>query len=469
MTTPTFADALADPQLLGCPPFDRLDSWARWMVAARALYGEPLADDERAIFTEHTGRPYDPPPGGYAEAVFIVGRQSGKSRVAAALAAYVAITSPREPDRTPVYALLVAQDQRASMRALYRYASAPYELQPLLRAVVSSRTESTLTLTTGCTIAAYPCRPASIRGLRARVAILDELAHFRSSENTPMDTEMLRAVRPTLATTGGKLVVLSSPYWSAGALYDLHRRHFGRADSSTLVWVGTAPAMNATLPADYLQRLEAEDPEAYRSEVLAEFRQGLTALFDADAIAACVADWRELPPVDGVQYHGFSDPSGGRQDAFTLAIGHRDDDRAVVDCMRVWPAPFDPAAVIGEAARVLRSYGCQDVEGDRYAGAFPAEAFRAHGITYRTAMLDRSGLYLELLPAVNAGRVILPHEPRLLRELRGLERRRGSAGRDRVDHVRGAHDDAANAVAGCVYGLVGRPRVPHARVAPLML
>ena len=456
--TPTFAEALADPQLLGGPPFDRLDSWHRWLVAARAIYGEPLDDDEQVIFTEHTGRPYDPPPGGYAETVLIVGRQSGKSRVAAALAAYTALTGVPERDRTPTYALLIAQDARAAMRSLYSYATAPFENQPLLRAVVANRTESTLMLSTGCAVAAYPCRPASVRGLRARVVVLDELAHFRNSDLTPMDNEMLRAVRPTLATTGGKLVVLSSPYWSAGALYDLHKRHYGNADSSTLVWVGTAPQMNATLPAGYLKRLEAEDPEAYRSEVLAEFRQGLTALFDGDALESCMADWREQPPAPGVRYEAFTDPSGGRQDAFTLAIGHRDAETAVVDCLRVWPAPFDPASVCGEAAGVLRRYGCQRVEGDRYAGAFPAEAFRAHGVSYQTAELDRSALYLELLPHVNAGRVVFPHDARLLRELRGLERRRGSVGKDRVDHVRGGHDDAANAVAGVVYRLIGKPR-----------
>jgi hypothetical protein len=76
---------------------------------------------------------------------------------------------------------------------------------------------------------------------------------------------------------------------------------------------------------------------------------------------------------------------------------------------------------------------------------------------YRVADLDRSALYLELLPSLNAGAVELPDDARLLRELRGLERRRGSAGRDRVDHRPGEHDDRANAVAGVV-ALLGRPR-----------
>jgi hypothetical protein len=42
---------------------------------------------------------------------------------------------------------------------------------------------------------------------------------------------MLRALRPALATTEGKLILLSSPYAQNGALYDLHRKHFGSDDS----------------------------------------------------------------------------------------------------------------------------------------------------------------------------------------------------------------------------------------------
>jgi hypothetical protein len=30
----------------------------------------------------------------------------------------------------------------------------------------------------------------------------------------------------------------------------------------------------------------------------------------------------ERPPVPGIQYSAFTDPSGGSSDAFTLAVGH---------------------------------------------------------------------------------------------------------------------------------------------------
>jgi hypothetical protein len=50
--------------------------------------------------------------------------------------------------------------------------------------------------------------------------------------------------------------------------------------------------MNPSFPADYLARTEQGDPEAYRSEVLGEFRAGLSTLLDPEAIAACVASER---------------------------------------------------------------------------------------------------------------------------------------------------------------------------------
>jgi hypothetical protein len=449
----TILDALRDPALFGgLPAFRDLTTWSRWLVFLAALYGLPLTRDEERVFCEHTGRSrYAPPPGGYREAACIVGRQSGKTRVAATLAAFEAATATTEPDATETYALLVAQDQRAALRSLFTYARAPFERVPVLSRSVRDRRAEAVTLDSGCVLAAYPCRPQSVRGLRARVVVLDELAYYRSSEGYPTDTEMLRAVRPTLATTGGRLVVLSSPYAQSGALYDLHRRHFGRDGSDVLVWVGAAHVMNPTLPADYLRRMERDDPEAYRSEVLAEFRAGVSAFLDPDALAACVANAvRERAPRADVDYCGVYDASGGRHDAAAVGIAHAEGKRAILDALRAWPAPHNPAGVVGEACELLRRYGIREVHGDRYAAEFVAEQFRAHGIDYVPSERDTSAMFLELLPLVNAERVVLLDQPELLRELRGLERRRGASGRDRVSHPPGGHDDRAAAAAGAV-------------------
>src|SRR5262249_31060672 len=94
--------------------------------------------------------------------------------------------------------------------------------------------------------------------------------------------------------------------------------------------------------------------------------------------------------------------------------------------------------------------------GDRFAGEWPREQLRAHGIEYVLADKPKSDYYLGLVAHINAGAVELPDDAELLRELRGLERRRGPSGRDRVDHRPNAHDDRANAVAGVAEMLLSK-------------
>jgi hypothetical protein len=461
----TYVQALEDPQLLGALPcFRNLTPWRRWIVFLRALEGLPLDEEQQAVFRHHTGRTiYAPSAGGYREAAVITGRQSGKTRIASAIQVVDALRSTPEADGTSLYAVSVAQDLRASLRTMFSYATAPLERIPLLRTLVRSATTTTAELRTGVTIAAYPCRPAAVRGLRARIVVADELAFYVGSDGNPTDKLMLQAVRPMLATTNGRLVILSSPYGQAGALYDLHQQHFGRDDAPVLVWQATAPEMNPLLPADYLQRMALDDPDAYRSEVLGEFRAGLAALFDADRLEAAIdRDVHErLPERRQTYFAGFDAASGqrGGGDAATLAIAHHESPGvAVLDCLRVWEPPFAPNEMIASAAAELARWRLTSVEGDAWAPGFVEDAFRSAGVRYVKTDRTRSEYYLELLPLINAGRVRLLDRPDLLRELRGLERQRGAGGKDRVDHRRGAHDDRANATAISLVRAAGRVR-----------
>jgi hypothetical protein len=243
----TILDALHDRNLFGAlAPFRDLSTWTLWEAFLAVVYGLPLSRAQLATFRAHTGRS-EPRPCGYDETIAIVGRQSGKTQIAAMLAVFEAIRAERTPG-AELFALLIAQDQRAALRTLFRYAQAPFEASPMLGRSVVNQTADTVALETGVTIAAYPCRPASVRGLRARAVVVDELAFFISTDGRPTDTEMLRALRPTLATTGGRLIVLSSPYGQSGALWELHRRHYGKDESTTLVWKASAPDMNPTHP-----------------------------------------------------------------------------------------------------------------------------------------------------------------------------------------------------------------------------
>ena len=118
--------------------------------------------------------------------------------------------------------------------------------------------------------------------------------------------------------------------------------------------------------------------------------------------------------------------------------------------------PTSPAGIVAEYAQVLSRYGIKAVTGDRYAGRWPRDEFLKHGVRYDVSELDRSALYLEMLAAMNSGRVELPPDDALARQLTALERRASRSGRDAIDHPPGGHDDRANAVAGLVASLTKR-------------
>jgi hypothetical protein len=86
-------DALSTPDLFG--PFFPAPAWDAWRVFCAALAGLPVSEADQALFTSCTGR-QTPPATPAREAWVICGRRSGKSRIAAAIAAYTAALAPTD-------------------------------------------------------------------------------------------------------------------------------------------------------------------------------------------------------------------------------------------------------------------------------------------------------------------------------------------------------------------------------------
>ena len=78
----------------------------------------------------------------------------------------------------------------------------------------------------------------------------------------------------------------------------------------------------------------------------------LAGHLDRAVVEAAVVPGRfELPPVSGVRYFGFVDPSGGSSDSMTLAISHREKNGvAVLEAISERRSPFSPEDVTGEFA-----------------------------------------------------------------------------------------------------------------------
>jgi hypothetical protein len=283
------------------------------------------------------------------------------------------------------------------------------------------------------------------------------MAFWRTDDDSANpDTEIINALRPSLATTGGLLLALSSPYARRGELWKQHRLHFGKDHDPILVWQAPTQVMNPAIPSDIIERAEAEDEAAAAAEYGGEFRSDIAAFIPREAIDAVVAPGRvDLPRVARVEYRCFLDFAGGSGgDSATLAVAHtehRDDVQIeVLDAIREIRPPFSPESACREFADVMTTYGIGRATSDKWGGQFPIEHMAKLGITVEPSAKPKSDLYRELLPLVNSRRVELPDVPRLTNQLASLERRTARGGRDSIDHAPGAHDDLANAAAGAL-------------------
>ncbi len=463
----TVLDAMADEQLFG--RWFRAPSWRRWMVFLAAIHGLPreaLApfdvspDEALDRFVEHTGRSQWP-TGPCEQPVVIKGRRAGFSRLMTADAVYRATCRDHAlvSGERGVYMLLGADLRQAHI--LHRYARTYLREIPLLVPLLVRETTDILELSNGVTIEARPSSFRTVRGVTLIGAVVDELAFMGVEDAALSDAELLTALKPALATTGGPLICGSSPHAKKGELWRLFRAYWSRDDApDVLIWRATSQQMNPTLPDRLVARALADDEAAARAEWLGEFRDDVVNLLDREVIESLVeAGVTQRPYASARRYFAHVDPSGGRGDAMTVCVCHREGDRVLVDYLGERKPPFDPHQVTDDFARALiDGYGLRSCQVDAYGAQWVTSAFAAAGVTTRQAERTTSEHFLELVPMVVSGRLTLLDEPRLVTQLANLERRVTRGGREQVGHPSGQHDDLAAALAGAVAQAARPPR-----------
>ena len=243
-------------------------------------------------------------------------------------------------------------------------------------------------------------------------------------------------------------------------LWEVFNRHHGAGgDPLILVAHGASRTLNPSLPQRVVDRALEKDRTRATAEYLAEFRTDVEGFVALEVVEGCVGDHREMLPAAGVTYRAFVDPSGGSEDAMTLAVAHkttRPDERVIVDAVREVRPPFSPSAVVDDFAVLLKSYRVSKrCWRSLRRRVVVKEPFRKHGINYEVCKQHKTDLFRDMLPLLNAGHITLPRHDRLIAQIVGLERRVSRAGRDSIDHAPGAHDDIANAVSGVVGAISG--------------
>lgn len=461
----TILEAIKDEHLFR--PFlgDSLESWRPWSIALRSLYGLPVKSDTgKELIQRCTGRPAETlPESGFSTALFLVGRRSGKSRISSVIGAFEALFGGHETRLAKGESGVVAivSPSRYQSSIVWKYLRAIFDV-PLLRQELIGTQESaqTMTLRNGIEIRILVGDWRTIRGPSVVCAIVDEVCFFGLTEESKVrsDTELVRAIRPALMTTRGKLIAISSKYarkgWAYGQWLRQHGCNQGVSPSfapawTTLVWDSPSIVMNPTLPQAEIEAAYAEDPAAARSEFGGEWRDDVSEFVPRSLVESLVIKGRkELCHRPGVSYVAFCDLSGGRHDDAALAIAHREGHKVILDFAKLWRAPFNPNEIIGKMAEELKRFGMRLVTGDNYAAEFVATSFRSQGLNYTKAEMNKSELYRELLPRLCSGEIELLDDETLIDQIAGLERRTRSGGNDIIDHPPGGRDDLANVIAG---------------------
>lgn len=458
---PTLRQALADQNLLGALLPGK--SWNNWRLFFRVLMGDvaDLTPEGQAIVTTCTGLEASQLRSvPYRYATVVAGRRSGKNRAASVLALYLSCfvdySQSLAPGETGILQLLATD--RYQSRVAFSYIADSIRAVPLLHQQVSEIFKDSITLKNRVRIETQTSDFRALRGRTLVGGVCDELA-FWPQEGISPDSEILGALEPAMITIPTAIrLIISSPYSRRGVLWENYSKYFGKAGSDELVWRAKTQLMNPTANKERIERDFQNDFARSLSEWNAEFRSDVSGLFDLQSIQdVTVAGRREIPPLPHINFYAHADPSGGKADSFSLAVGFVEKGIATLACLREAKPPFSPESVVREFAQTLKMYRCFSVKGDRYSGEWCAEQFAKNGIQYEPSELTTSENYSALLPVIMSKRCELLDHETLQHQLVSLERRTSRGARDTITHPPGvhSHDDIAASVAGLIAQLTG--------------
>jgi hypothetical protein len=213
------------------------------------------------------------------QTILLCSRQSGKSTICATLAAH-------EAEYRPGSLVLLLSPSLRQSGELYR------KLRTIRLALgddacpVVEESALRLELANGSRVVCLPGREQTIRGF-SNVALLIE------DEASRVDDLLYEAIRPMLAVSGGRIVLLSTPFGERG--------HFWKE------WVDGGPDWHrARVPADQCPRIPAAWLEAerarigswsFRQEYAVEFMQATDQVFAPALLRGAVSD--DVQPLFG--------------------------------------------------------------------------------------------------------------------------------------------------------------------------
>lgn len=198
---------------------------------------------------------------------WVVGRQCGKSTTSALVAVHTAVYRPGSNIVVVSPGMRQSSETFLKARQFYRQIGKP--------AGSSADSKTELATESGSRILAVPGTESTIRGLTADLLIIDEASR--------VPDETWTGVRPYVATTGGRVILLSTPWTREGFFADAA---LGRDPG----WTVRSVDATQVLSDEFLARERAGMTEAdFAREYLCSFDATLSALWTEQMWRALVA------------------------------------------------------------------------------------------------------------------------------------------------------------------------------------
>lgn len=424
------------------------------VVFADLLIGQPLWEHQVAVVRS---------PARYR--VLCAGRRAGKTRVIGVLALHQAFAVPRSK-------VLIVSASDASAKRMFADVLGMATGSPALAVSVSGDNTHLLTLSNGSTIESIPSSQKAARGAEADLLVVDE-AGF-------VDQAVWEAVEPIIGARRGSRVLIASTPWGGPEHFfrSLWRQGMDSPDAEVASWHWPSE-INPDVDRGWLEAMRKRSPSDYfEREYLALWTDDAGAFLTEAEIMACVADYEMTPPaelerwlerpyaaVGGVDW-GFA------YDANVLVLLAVLEDHGLNVARSkdelVYFIPWLEAHFrkpytdfVERVVSVGKRYALQVVASETNGvGAAPSQILERRFAEERlptavwpvvTDVRRKESGYGMIKGLLQTRRLVLPREPELLKQLRGLQFEKTPAGNTKIavpDAV--GHDDIADALMQAV-------------------
>jgi phage terminase large subunit-like protein len=412
----------------------------------------------------------------------VAGRGSGKSSVLSSCRLlHLALTLPldRLASGEKGYALIICPDLKTAKQTL-EFVKGQAESSPFIRQLIGVRANRSSAgkqvdgirqdgfilhrpdgrkVSIECLAASKGGR--SVRGRSLVCVVLDECAFFEDENHAVNDKEIFAALLPRMMK-GSQLIIASTPWADMGLLYDLYKANFGQPHNSIVAVAPTLLMMPTDEMKEAVKAMQLTEPERAQQEFFAKFMQGgVGSWFDPTSVEKCIDLDRksDLEPNNHVINCAGCDLAFTKDNAALVIVQYKQGLFQFAFGKEHSPSadkPLLPSEIFSDFTDHMKRYHCDYGIADRFNEA----PFREH--------LEKNGLSLINIPAGNdgktemytraktlfrEGRIAIPDNPRLIKQLKAVKAIPMSGGKLRIDHERRKGEGHGDLVSAFVAAL----------------